>query len=115
MNLIRGTIRSEDSNIFMRLNHTDFSWVLSDEQAASLGNRPPDNELVFGIRPEHVVVTNEAVEGRIRANVHLVESLGSMNIIDIFLGEDPGDSKSYYAQSPDTPRISKLKSDSPFG
>ena len=89
MNLIRGTVRSEGSSIFMRLNHTDFSWELSDEQVASLGNRPPDNELVFGIRPEHIVVSNEAVEGRIRANVHLVESLGSVNIIDIFLGEDP--------------------------
>ena len=88
MNLIRGTIQSAGSRTLMRLNHTDFSWELSDEQVANLGSELPDNELVFGIRPEHIVVSKESVEGRIKAVVHLVELLGSVNIIDIFLGED---------------------------
>lgn len=89
MNLIRGTIQSDGGRTLIRLNHTDFSWELSDEQAANLGSQLQDYELVFGIRPEHISVFKESVEGKIKANVHLVESLGSVNIIDIFLGEDP--------------------------
>ena len=50
---------------------------------------PRHNEPVFGIRPEHIAVSKERVEGGMEAIVHLVESLGSVNIIDIFLGEDP--------------------------
>ena len=89
MNLIHGTIQSDGGRTFIRLNHTDFSWELSDEQIANLRSGLQDNELVFGIRPEHIAVFKEPVEGKIEAIVHLVESLGSVNIIDIFLGEDP--------------------------
>lgn len=89
MNLSRGAIQSNGGRTYIRLNHTDFSWELSNEQLANLGNAPQDKEFVFGIRPEHITVFKEPIEGNIKATVHLVESLGSMNIIDIFLGEDP--------------------------
>ena len=89
MNLIHSTIHSDGDRTLLRLNHTGFSWELSDEQVANLGSCPHNNELVFGIRPEHIAISKEPVGGRIKAVVHLVESLGSVNIIDIFLGEDP--------------------------
>ena len=89
MNLIHGSIQSDGGRTLIQLNHTDFSWELSDEQVEILCSGPQDNELVFGIRPEHIAVSKEPIEGKIKAIVNLVESLGSVNIIDIFLGEDP--------------------------
>lgn len=89
MNLIHGFIQSNGGGTYIRLNHTDFSLEFSHKQVAKLGNALQDNELVFGIRPEHITVFKEPTEGKIKATVHLVESLGSVNIIDIFLGEDP--------------------------
>ena len=89
MNLIHSSIQSHGGKTFLRFNHTDFSWELSHERLANLSHGPWDNELIFGIRPEHIAVSKERVEGGMKAVVHLVESLGSVNIIDIFLGEDP--------------------------
>ena len=88
MNLIHSRIQSDGGKTLLRLNHTDFSWELSDERVAKLGSGARHNELVFGIRPEHIAVSKERVDGGMEAVVHLVESLGSVNIIDIFLGED---------------------------
>ncbi len=89
MNLIHSRIESDGGKSVLRLNHTDFSWELSDERLANLESGPRHNEPVFGIRPEHIAVSKERVKGGMEAVVHLVESLGSVNIIDIFLGEDP--------------------------
>ena len=89
MNLILGTIQSRNGKIALQLNHTDVSWEFSDEQIAHVGGATQTNELVFGIRPEHTTISKEPVGRKVKATVHLVESLGSVNIIDIFLGEDP--------------------------
>lgn len=89
MNLICSTIQSDSGRTLLRFDHTDFSLELSDEQVTSLSSSHQSNEVVFGIRPEHIEISKEPVESRIQAAVHLVESLGSVNIIDIFLGENP--------------------------
>ena len=75
--------------IALQFNHTDVSWELSDEQIVHVGRATKTNNLVFGIRPEHIAISKEPVGRKVKAIVHLVESLGSVNIIDIFLGEDP--------------------------
>ena len=88
MNLIPGSIQSHNGGIVLRLNHTDISWELTDEQIVHVGQVKGTNEIVFGIRPEHIIVSKEPIGRGIRATVHLVESLGSVNIIDIILGEE---------------------------
>ena len=89
MNLICSTIQSDSRRTLLRFDHTDFSLELSDEQITNLSSSHQGDEVVFGIRPEHIEISKEPVESRIQAAVHLVESLGSVNIIDIFLGENP--------------------------
>ena len=95
MNLISGTVRSQaalnpDSTgggkPALHLNHTDVWIELSAEQISHIGQSP---EIIFGVRPEHIVVSKEPIEKGFTATVHLVEALGSVNIIDIFLGENP--------------------------
>ena len=94
MNLIEGRIQSPPaSNLdttgggqpVLHLTHTDIWIELSAEQISRIG-QPQD--LIFGIRPEYIIVSDEPIEKGFTAAVHLVEALGSVNIIDIFLGEN---------------------------
>ena len=95
MNLINGKVQaqtglnpdsSEEGEPALHLNHTDVWIELSAEQISRIGQ---SDEIIFGVRPEHIVVSKEPMEQGCKASVHLVEALGSVNIIDVFLGENP--------------------------
>ena len=95
MNLINGKVQAptalnpnstEGGRPTLHLIHTDVWIELSAEQISSFGQSP---DLIFGVRPEHIIISNEPIEKGFTATVHLVEALGSVNIIDIFLGENP--------------------------
>ena len=95
MNLINGKVQSQtalnldssrEGEPALHLTHTDVWIELSAEQISRIGQ---SDEIVFGVRPEHIVVSKEPIEQGFKASVHLVEALGSVNIIDIFLGENP--------------------------
>ncbi|MCE2394200.1 ABC transporter ATP-binding protein [Candidatus Poribacteria bacterium] len=95
MNLIRGTVQAQSTlksastggeQPALHLNHTDVWIELSAEQISHIGRSA---EIIFGVRPEHIVVSREPIQKGFTATVHLVEALGSVNIIDIFLGENP--------------------------
>ena len=95
MNLINGKVQAQTAlnpNVIgggepaLHLNHTDVWIELSAEQISRIGQ---SDEIIFGVRPEHIVISKEPMEQGCKASVHLVEALGSVNIIDIFLGENP--------------------------
>ena len=95
MNLISGTVQAQSAlkpaatkgeQPALHLNHTDVWIELSAEQISHIGR---STEIIFGVRPEHIVVSGEPIQKGFTATVHLVEALGSVNIIDIFLGENP--------------------------
>jgi multiple sugar transport system ATP-binding protein len=88
MNLIASEVESLDGKPVLHLTHTDVSIRLSDKQMGLVRQGASSHELVFGVRPEHTIVSKEPVEKGVKAAVHLVEALGSVNIIDIFLGEN---------------------------
>jgi len=95
MNLISGTVQAQSTlkpastggeQPALHLNYTDVWIELSAEQIPHIGRSA---EIIFGIRPEHIIVSGEPIQKGFTATVHLVEALGSVNIIDIFLGENP--------------------------
>ena len=95
MNLINGKVQAptdlepnslEQREPALHLTHTEVWIELSAEQISRIGHA---DEVIFGVRPEHIIVSNEPIEKGFTATVHLVEALGSVNIIDIFLGENP--------------------------
>ena len=95
MNLINGKVQTQNTSNpnaigggepTLHLTHTDIWIQLSAEQISRIDR---SDEIVFGVRPEHIVVSKEPMEQGFKASVHLVEALGSVNIIDIFLGENP--------------------------
>ena len=88
MNLIDGEIQSQAGEDVLHLTHTDIGVALSNKQMEQVQREATNNKLVFGVRPEHIAISKEPVNLKFQASVHLVESLGSVNIIDILLGEN---------------------------
>ena len=86
MNLLDVELTAQAGESVLRLSHTDVYLPLSSKRQATLSRAAEKNGLVFGIRPEHITALTESGEQRIAADVHLVEPLGAVNILDIRLG-----------------------------
>lgn len=88
MNLLDAEVTTNEGTTALQLSHTDISLFLSSEKQMILNNSNSDKSYVFGIRPEHINVSNELSGEGISANVHLIEPLGSVNILDMILGSN---------------------------
>ena len=87
MNLLDAELTGQEGESVLRLSHTDVYLRLSPERQARITSGAVENGLVFGIRPEHITVSGRQSGGQqIPADVHLVEPLGPVNILDIRLG-----------------------------
>lgn len=89
MNLLDAELGTREGISGLRLSHTDVWLTLSPQQQECISPAAQENGLVFGIRPEHINATREPGERKIAAEVHLVEPLGAVNILDIRLGTHP--------------------------
>lgn len=89
MNLLDAELGTHEGVSRLRLSHTDVWLTLSPQQQAGINPAAQDNGLVFGIRPEHINAAREPVGQKIAAEVHLIEPLGAVNILDIRLGTHP--------------------------
>ena len=86
MNLLDAEVTSHDGKAALQINHTDVSISLSLEKQAILNKSVECQRYVFGVRPEHITASREQTGGNISADVHLIEPLGSVNILDMLLG-----------------------------
>ena len=87
MNLLDAEVTGQEGESVLRLSHTDIYFRLSPERQANITSGAVENGWVFGIRPEHISVSASQSGGQqIPADVHLVEPLGPVNILDIRLG-----------------------------
>ena len=90
MNLLDAELTARDGESVLRLSHTDVYLPLSTKRQATITTAAQENGLVFGIRPEHITAANQPDAQKIAAEVHLVEPLGAVNILDIRLGTHMG-------------------------
>ncbi len=87
MNLLDAEVTGQGGESVLQVQHTDVCFRLSPERQANITSDAVENGLVFGIRPEHITVAASQSGGQqIPADVHLVEPLGPVNILDIRLG-----------------------------
>ena len=86
MNLLDAEVTSHEGTTALKLSHTAVNIALSSEKQSILNKSTEDRRFVFGVRPEHIGASREPSEGSISADVHLIEPLGSVNILDMFLG-----------------------------
>lgn len=85
MNLLPCHLESADQRI--KIDHTDFVIKLPQYHLNLI--RPDiSKNLVFGIRPEHISLSTTPTTSELQAKVHLVEPLGSANIVDILLSQE---------------------------
>ena len=89
MNLLDAEVTSFGDTTTLQLCHTNVQLSLSLEKQAILKNTSINDQFVFGIRPEHIRISKEPLEREIKVEVHLIEPLGSVNILDMTIGEDP--------------------------
>ena len=86
MNLLDAEFTYQEAKTVLQPSHTDVQLELSAQQQSHLNSNTQNNGYVLGIRPEHITVSREPVGRKIAANVHLIEPLGSVNILDLLLG-----------------------------
>ena len=86
MNLLDAELTLKAGEPVLHLSHTDVHLRLSPERQATLRLGVQENGLVFGIRPEHITAARQPNDQHIAAEVHLIEPLGAVNILDIRLG-----------------------------
>ena len=86
MNLLDAELTLKAGESVLHLCHTDVYLRLSPERQTPITSGAPKNGLVFGIRPEHITAMGQPNEHSISAQVHLIEPLGAVNILDIRLG-----------------------------
>ena len=87
MNLLDVELTTEAGDIVLQLCHTNVRLKLSVDQQRKLNTDTQRNGHVLGIRPEHITATKEPVGRKIAAEVHIIEPLGAVNILDLALGK----------------------------
>lgn len=65
----------------------EFSYALSDTFVDTLDAANGDN-LVLGVRPEHIALDGGEGDDSVRATVDVVEPVGSDNYVYLHIGED---------------------------
>ena len=86
MNLLDAELTSHEGKTALQLSHTDVLLELSQQQQSHLNANTQKKDCVLGIRPEHISASREPIGREIAADVHLIEPLGSVNILDLLLG-----------------------------
>ncbi|MCY4570315.1 MAG: ATP-binding cassette domain-containing protein, partial [Candidatus Poribacteria bacterium] len=86
MNVLDAEVTLQEGESVLQLLHTDVCFRLSPERQARITSDAVKNGLVFGIRPEHITAEHQSNGQQIPAEVHLVEPLGPVNILDLRLG-----------------------------
>ena len=86
MNLLDAEITTDEGKTVLQLCHTDVQLELSLQQQSKLHTNTQNNGYVLGVRPEHITASKEPVGRNISADVHLIEPLGAVNILDLKLG-----------------------------
>lgn len=85
MNLLDATYREADLKPSIDLG--DFQVGVTKSTADLIEDKLPSNELIFGIRPEHVEVSDGRMRDGIEAQCALVEDVGNLRILLIKVGE----------------------------
>jgi len=87
MNFFQCTLREHSGT--PRLEGDAFSFEISEDLAKLVRSKVTDSAVVVGIRPEDIVLSSQPSEGiSVRAEVYVVEPLGSATIVDTKVGDE---------------------------
>ncbi|RKU29248.1 sugar ABC transporter ATP-binding protein [Candidatus Poribacteria bacterium] len=92
MNCLPCEVIRNNGNLQLNLsngNSKDNSFMIQDDYLVNIINAlSSDQQIIFGVHPEDVVVKHESVPNSFQAEVYSVEPLGADTIVEITLGTD---------------------------
>ena len=86
MNVAEASVSAEDGAARVALQGTAEGFRFPGELLSRLDGKASGRELSLGIRPEGVLVAHEAADGFLPVEAHLIEPLGSYDIVDLKIG-----------------------------
>lgn len=88
MNLAEATVKEDAGHARIDLKGASTSFDFPPELANRLSAARGENgNLTLGVRPEGVIVAREASDGFMPVEAHIIEPLGSHDIVDLKVGE----------------------------
>ena len=88
MNLAEATVKEDAGHARIDLKGASTSFDFPPELANRLSAARGENgNLTLGVRPEGVIVSREASDGFMPVEAHIIEPLGSHDIVDLKVGE----------------------------
>lgn len=86
MNIAEASVSDEGGTVRVRIDPKDAGFEFPRELVTRL-NGHASGGLSVGIRPEGVLVSHEAAPGYVPLEAHIIEPLGSHDIVDLQVGE----------------------------
>lgn len=97
MNCIPCEISSRNGNTHLTLSDgsdVDHSFVLKSSSLAKIvSNINTNQDLIFGVHPEDVLVSHQSITNAFQVEVYSVEPLGAETIVELILGTDTAGSR----------------------
>jgi multiple sugar transport system ATP-binding protein len=87
MNVAPAHVRQEGGVVSVAVDAASPGFAFPSELVARLNGQAAADGLVLGIRPEGVLVSREARDGYLPVAAHLIEPLGSHDIVDLKIGD----------------------------
>ncbi|MBB2974213.1 ABC transporter ATP-binding protein [Mesorhizobium sp. RMAD-H1] len=87
MNVVPARVREAAGSVRITLDEATEGFPFPSELLAKLNGHAVEGNLALGIRPEGVLVSHEAREGYLPVEAHIIEPLGSHDIVDLKVGE----------------------------
>ena len=92
MNCISVDISRSHSELRMTLANgvgRENSVIIQDARVVeTLNDNDPNQDVVFGVHPEDVIVSHQSISNAFQAEVYSVEPLGAETIVELTLGTD---------------------------
>jgi multiple sugar transport system ATP-binding protein len=86
MNIASATVAEEKGKAAVTVEGAPEGFAFPQQLLGSL-NGSAGRKLSLGVRPEGLVVAHEAADGFLPAEAHIIEPLGSYDIVDLKFGE----------------------------
>jgi multiple sugar transport system ATP-binding protein len=88
MNVSPAIVRSEGDDVSVAIDATVPGFAFPRELLGKLNGHAGSGALKLGIRPEAVLVSRDAQPGYVPVVAHIIEPLGSHDIVDLKVGEE---------------------------
>jgi multiple sugar transport system ATP-binding protein len=87
MNVAPAHVRDEGGAVSVSVEPGAPGFVFPRELLARLNGHAQSGDLTLGIRPEGVIVSRDAREDYLKVEAHIIEPLGSHDIVDLKVGK----------------------------